>query len=773
VIVSAATDSDGRFSLQGAEPGLYTIRVSGAGIFAAELVSVPIPGDDLPIVVARKVSITGVVTERGQPVSGATVEVTGDAIGGTARLVTGVTGAFALPELPEGTYEVGAYRNDLAAATQHLTRLGSGPFSPIALPLETAAVVLGRVFEREAGDGASGSPDQGRGVVAAIELRPFADDEPARYAQSGADGRFRIEGVHTGRWIVSAIAPGYVLPEPVEIEAGRGVVELGVVAGGTIEGRVVDSAGKPVAGAELRALGGPGSASSVDLSGDREAALLASFGGRTVAAAATWDAESAARQDPRFVPRGELGVLLGPLPAIPPLGARAARHAMLDPSSLPPELAQLMRPPTFAVPPSAASQWTTDAEGKFRLRGLPSGRYTVRARAPGYAEGQRPGIAVAPGAAVRDVQISLSVGTFLVGTIRNQRGELVIGAKLVASAPGTAAAVSSPGAAGSAFGAAAPDAIEARSNGDGSYRVGPLLGPVVLEVSAEGHGPIHRRLELPGVPGSIAAERREDLTLTVYDAVLRGTVDDARGAPVGAARISVAQGPAQGRSAASAEDGSFSISQLPTGSLRLLVEHAEFPPFQVTVDVAAPARLSLPFGGGIEGRMLDATGGPAGGVRFTATGPSTSTTPAPSIDLTTARDGTWKLLALRPGTWQLAVRRSGNLPLTRTVAVPAGDRRGQITVRDLVLALARGGSLAGTIRDRRGSRLPNALVVARSSDGTTCESRSDANGEFRLRDCPTGDLELSAEQAGARISTQLFLRPSQEIVTLVLEVPTP
>lgn len=802
VLLSTATDSEGAYTLEGAEPGHYTIRVSGSGIFAAELLFVPIPGDDLPIVVARKVSITGVVTERGNPVAGATVEVTGDAIGGTARLTTGATGAFALPELPEGNYDVVAYRNDLASATQHLTRLGSGPFAPITLPLEAAAVVLGHVYERTASDGV------GPGVVAAIELRPLSDDEPARYAQSGADGRFRIEGVHPGRWVVSAIAPGYVLPEPIEIDAGRGVVELGVIAGGSIEGRVLDSSGKPVAGAELRVLGAAsggasagatgagGAAAGRELSGDREAALLASFGGRSLAAVAVWDAETAAHQDPRFVPRGELGVLLGPLPPIPPLGARAARHAVLDPASLPPELAQLTRPPTFEVPPSAASQWTSDASGAFRLRGITPGRYTVRARAPGYVEGRRGGVQVVAGAATRDVDLTLSVGTFLVGTVRNQRGEVVVGARLVAGPAAAMAAMqaaaaravqsaagdsdelappAAPGAAArlrlAASSAGPPalpdDVVETRANGDGSYRIGPLLGPVVLAVTAEGHAPLERRVDVGSVVGSLAGERREELVLTVYDATLRGTVDDARGAPVSGARVLVEQGPAQGRSAATAEDGTFSIAQLPAGTLRVLVEHAELPPYRTSLDVAAPARLALPFGGGMEGRIVDEAGNPAGGVRFTAAGPGGT------LELTSARDGTFKVLAMRPGAWKLAVRRPGYLPLDRTVTIAAADGRGQVTARELTLALARGGSVGGTVRDRRGSRLPSARVWARSADGTTCEGKTDVNGDFRLRDCPTGDIELGAEQAGARVALPLFLRPSQEILTLVLEVPTP
>jgi Carboxypeptidase regulatory-like domain len=737
--LSAATAADGRFELLGAEPGPYRVRVSGRGIFSAELAAVPIPGPDVSVVVARKVSIAGRVTERNQPVTGATVDISGDAIGGTVELVSGPGGAFALPVLPEGAYDVVAYRDDLASPTLHLERFGAGPFAEVELGLDTAAVVVGRVFEQRAEPG----NERGAGVVAALELRPLGDDEPARYAQSGADGRFRIDGVHRGRWVVSALAPGYVLPDPVEIDAGVGLVEIGVVAGGAIEGVVRDSGGTPIAGASLRAVV---PASKQELSGDREASLLARFGGRTEAVVPVWDAASAARQDPRFVARGELGVLLGPLPPIPPLGARSAVRGIMDRAELPPELASLSRPPSFAVAPSQASRWTTDAEGRYRLRGIAPGRYTVVARAPGFAEGRHPGVVVPSGTSIRDVDLSLSVGTFVVGEIRDDRGEPVIGARLVASGD-------------------AMSPLETRSNGDGSYRLGPCLGMVQLEASAPGHASAQRRVDLGVVAGSIAAEHREALRIAVYDAVVRGVVEDVRGAPLAGARISIVQGPAAGRGATTSADGSFTIDQLPPGATQLRIEHPEVPTSQVAAEPGGLARLRVELGGGLEGRLVDEAGLAMAGVRIRATGPGSS-----SAEAATGRDGSFLLHGLAPGTWQLAASRAGYLPIARAVNVGAATRRGEVTVRDVTLALARGATAGGTVRDARGNRVAGVRVWARNAEGGTAETRSDLHGEFRIRDCPTGDVEIAAERDGARVSTRVMLRPGQEVVSLMLEL---
>ena len=77
---------------------------------------------------------------------------------------------------------------------------GSAPArsAPRRAPARSRAIVVGRVIDRE----------EGTGLVAAIELRPSGDDQAPRYARSGDDGVFRIEGVPNGRWIADAFAPG-------------------------------------------------------------------------------------------------------------------------------------------------------------------------------------------------------------------------------------------------------------------------------------------------------------------------------------------------------------------------------------------------------------------------------------------------------------------------------------------------------------------------------------------------------------------------------------
>jgi len=180
------------------------------------------------------------------------------------------------------------------------------------------------------------------------------------------DGEFRIEGVPNGRWIADAFAPGYSSPGGVELDAGKGVPELALVRGGAIEGRVLDGDGHPVAGASVRALtAGP---TPTEISAQVDADKLRRFSGRTAAPVADATQPFA---DPQFLARGELGVMLGPIPPIPPPGAEVARPAaVVDPAS--PAGALAGDPAPLAVDASRASIWMTGADGRYRILGLPN-----------------------------------------------------------------------------------------------------------------------------------------------------------------------------------------------------------------------------------------------------------------------------------------------------------------------------------------------------------------------------------------------------------------
>lgn len=737
VAAPVTSGADGRFVITGIDPGRYRLRVSGTGLLAAEVRMIPVPSDDLRIVVARQVTIAGTVTDGGKPVPNANVGIRGDAIGGTLDAKTDAKGAFEVENLPEGRYQVYAYRGALAARTVRVQRLGAGPFPPVELRLEAAQNVAGRVIDRE----------EGTGLVAAIELRAIGEDQAPRYARSGDDGSFIIEGVPEGEWIADAYAPGYLSSGGVDLEAGRGIAELGLVRGGTIEGRVLDADGRPVAGASVRAL--TTGNNPTELSALVEQDQLRRFSGRMGPSASTTTSNFS--DDPQFVPRGELGVLLGPIPPIPPPGVVAARPAsVIDPKAATVSLTG--DPAPLAVDPDKASIWTTGADGRYRIRGIAKAKLNVLGVAPGYAEARSREVSIKAGEVVTGVDIKLSAGTFVFGKVSDKRGAPIAGAQ-VSAKPDVGAQ------------------LDAFTDGDGMYRLGPLTGKVDLLASAYGHVDARRTIDLAPPKTSKAGEQREDITLDVADAILAGTLDDAAGAPIGGASIDVISGAGKGRHATVAADGTFSIDMLPRGTLRIKIVHPDYPTDEQEATASSTGdrvRLRLALGGQVEGVLLDDDSGkPLGGMTIDARGPGGRTADATSDD-----KGLWKLGPLRPGKWRIEAKLPGYLPQSRDVDVPVSRAPGTTSVRDIRIELARGALVGGTVRDRRGQRAAGARITVRRADGTgePLEGIADGQGEFLLRDAPTGELVISASYGDAGGSTRATIRPGAEVLGLAIEV---
>jgi hypothetical protein len=467
--------------------------------------------------------------------------------------------------------------------------------------------------------------------------------------------------------------------------------------------------------------------------------------------------------DPQFIARGELGVMVGPIPPIPPPGAHVAQMAIAVDPSLAGE------PAPLPVDPERASIWTTGADGAYRIRGFSAGKVTVLAIAPGFAEARSRQVAIQPGQVIGGVDLVLTPGTMIVGKVTDQHGAPVIGAQVTAT---PTAGAHDTGRGGAAPAPAPGSTLDAFTDDAGEYKLGPVAGTVELHATAFGHGEARRTIELAPERGQKPGERREDLVLVVADAVFVGILEDATGAPVGGAHLDVVGGVSDGRHAIVAADGTFSIDLLPPGPLRLHIEHPAYPPEDIDA-VAGPAtqphaRLRLALGGGVEGAVLDAaSGAPIPGITLAASGPANALAEAATDKL-----GRWKLGPLRPGRWKIAVKQPGYLPQTRELDVAAAWSPGGTSVRDIRIELARGALIGGTVRDGRGQRVTAAHVIAAAAagGGPTCEGDSDGRGEFRLHDCPTGDLAVIASKAEARGGARTTVRAGDEVLSLSLEL---
>jgi len=750
--VVAYAGADGVFELQGLEPGRHRLRVEGGDIFTAEVRFVPVPSDGVRIAVARRVEVVGTVLDGGRPVPGAHVTIDGESLDGRLETTTDRLGGFGFDALPEGTYRVWAHESDLASRAVRAPRLGAGPFPPVALILEPATIVVGRIVDRATGIG----------IEAAVSLEPVSDTagdatEAPRFGRSNRDGVFRIEGVPHGRWLVDGWAPGWRSTGALEVVAGRGTPEVELVAGAIIEGRVVDGRGRPVRDAVVRAVGEGAMGRGLEVSADVEADRLRRFsgfapaGGRAqVLAAATATPSSDFTADPRFVPRGELGVLLGPIPFPPPPGGSTLRQATIVDVPVAPGAASAGAPAPLPVDPAYAARFVTDADGRFRISGLDGGSWQVIAIAPGMAEGKSKRLSLAPGKVAGDVEIVLSAGTFLVGTVTSARGGPLVGATVTAAPRGARSE---------------RERAIAVTDGDGRYRIGPLLGELVLTVTAWGHADGRAEVELAPGEAELPGERVQDFALAPADAILRGRVVDPDHLPVRGASLVVDAGAARGRRARSDADGWFEIAAVPAGEATLAIEHPEFPRQRATIDTTGDATVTLAWGGAIAGLVLDHhTGDPLAGLAVTVDGSGGR------VEVASGPRGELTAGPLLAGTYTVRISVPGYLAVEREVEVPAAKRAGEVTVRDVRLELERGALLAGVVRDRYGSRLPGARIVVSRDGGAPVEGRSDSEGEFRLRDVPTGEVTVRAEKGAMRGSKALTLRPGDEVLTFVIDL---
>lgn len=721
--IVAVADDEGKFELVGVEAGRYRLKVEGFDIFTAEVRFIEVPRDFIKLIVARIVSVAGVVVVGNTPMADVEVSLRGET-GGVRKVVSGRDGRFEFTHLAEGVYEVWVASGDQAAAVQRVSRMGTGPFADVVLQVEPAAIVNGTVQDRS-----------GNGVVAAVVLRAVDLEEPPRYATSSGDGSFSIEGVPKGRWTAEALAPGFVSTESVTFSVGDGYTPALVVArGGIVEGRVVDINGGSIDGAVItvRAPEKP------VVSAAARAEQLRRFRGLR--------AEAPGTKEPRFIPRGELGVVVGPIPYPPPPGAVAttATAPEPEPGSTPPGAAE---DKPLDVPAEHQSTFVSDNVGAFRVTGLAPGRYRAVATHKDYADGMSKPFTLVVGKRVRGVKITLKAGVIVAGKVTDKRGQAVVGAVITAETADKALRDK-----------------QAVTGSDGTYELAPIGHDVTLRVTALDHGDASRKLRIRSTTMAVV-RRSEDFVLANLDAELRGRVVDPAGFPVRGARVVIGGATtAKGREAKTDDNGLFAIAKVAAGRYPVTVEHPGYPTQKRTLVADKDSDIKLPFGGGIEGTIRDGhTAAGLPGAQVLGRGPNGA-----RFDTSAQQDGALSMVPLAAGTWRLTVKVPGYVTARKRVAVGRGDKPGAVTVRDLLIELRRGAIIGGTVRDADGERVRAATVWV--AGRPQHKATTDEHGRFRLDQVPTGDIVVKAKRGAADGSLKVSLSTGDHLGTLEIEL---
>jgi len=250
--IEAATDDRGHFRLEGVGAGLYWLNATAHGFGSARKGNVR-PGATVNLIARPGGWLAGQVSDpQGRPLKGVLVRAELEPqFWVTSTLeTTDAEGRFEIPGLDPGNYTVVARHGDFAPGVVTGVTVDADGRADLTIPLAAGAAVTGRLVDAEE------RPLAGR--VAAQELAgqpmPRSLVELLR-ADTGPDGRFRIDKVAPGSYALGAVAPRYSGRRvEAEVSARDTVIDLGDIAleaGLAIRGRVRTSAGAPVPDAQI------------------------------------------------------------------------------------------------------------------------------------------------------------------------------------------------------------------------------------------------------------------------------------------------------------------------------------------------------------------------------------------------------------------------------------------------------------------------------------------------------------------------------------------
>jgi protocatechuate 3,4-dioxygenase beta subunit len=677
-----------RAPLQLLSLALVSLALDGAGACRRRYEAAKPEVRAVPVAVAA-VRLTGqVIDGRARPVPDA--HVIAFAIAGSAepgRATADLDGHFSIAGLSPGSYRVLVEAAGFPAAET----------SPVTAP--AAEVVL-----RVSGEGrsVSGRVTLGSDPAAGAQVMLGAEaGGPVRVTQSRADGRFAFSGLGDGSYALRALRGVLASPTTHGIVAARDGTNLPaplvLAPGQRIAGRLVQDAGAPLVGFEVRAESASAQGAEDPLP---TVARTDKDGAFSVGPFATGSYRLTAARAGYVLRRGPTVDLPAPNGQPPPVllelvrGARmtgqvtdargapapAARvrcvasgmeDLTVEPGPLPLAAEAAALPSGAGRALGSTRSAIADAHGRFTVDDLIPGRYRVEVAHAGSGPMRTDELTLAPGER-RDLgALALKDGFPVEGHVVDESGVPIEGAR-VATAGGADDAVAG---------------LYALTDGGGGFSIELPAGHYRLAASAPGHG--GARAEVDVRAG--AAPAPLVLRLPRAEAFLEGLVRDTGGRPLGRARLlawprdvaAVAGADAPIGAASADVGGHFRMSDLPAGELRIEVQHPDYPHVTLPATPGQFASLTVPFPGGIAGEArARASGAAVPRGRVEAAGPDGAKASAEI-----QRGGSFRLSRLAPGHWRLTVSAPGFRAADRELEVSPSASLGEPSVRDLRVEL--------------------------------------------------------------------------------------
>jgi RNA polymerase sigma-70 factor (ECF subfamily) len=392
------------------------------------------------------------------------------------------------------------------------------------------------------------------------------------------------------------------------------------------------------------------------------------------------------------------------------LTAEAAEERLHDPEAA--------RPAATAV---------ASVAGSYRTGPLPPGLYVVTATAPGWAPGERLGLALLPGESLTGIDLVLGRGgARLFGRVLDAGGGAIGGAVVRARALGAAGRPSGV------------RTFAAASAGDGRYELTLARGSYVLVAEADGYAPLGQTLALD-------QDKAHDLRLAPASRIA-GRVVVRGGAPVPGALVRLEEERVlapRAREVVADAAGRFVFASVAAGAYQVRARKGALVGRHPAEVALAPAAGSTDVVVEVAAGLLAAglvsahDGPPIAGARVRA-GENAG-------EATTGADGRFRIEGLLPGPLRLEAGARGYAAAELALTL-AADRV------DLALVLPAAGRVVGRVLSRAGRPLGGAQVaglVARPGRveviTSTAVARSEEDGRFTLEGLGAGELRIEAE----------------------------
>jgi carboxypeptidase family protein len=741
--VTVEAGEDGRFQIRaGRGAQVVEVRAPGYGSRRVEA-DVERPGETVDlgdIALEVGIAIRGHVRDgAGRPVDGADVGTSAIDTVQSFEARTDAAGAYVLAGLPSGgIYTIWASAPQLGQAD----RKAEAGATTADLVLPGAGAISGVVMD------AAGRPIQGFRVLARSAAR-----QGYRIGGSetfGAeDGRFTLENVSVGEYVVEVTAPDHAAAAVpgIKVTAGR-TADAGTVrleAGGVVRGVVVDAASAPVAGATVL-VNRPGrdfrrlaSQATTDAGGTFEIGGVSRGSAQVSATHSAYapSAPSAIEVDPARGP-ADVRIVLGQ-------GGRIEGRVRSRDGVVPAAAVVSTRSTTpgasFATGPALQP---VAADGTFAIDHVPAGRVAVSLMAGQddqyhglgeVAADVREGETTAVEFVLRNIAITGKV---------TRGGVPLAGARVEFDSPHGGMMMYGGGGGGSPL----PPYIGITRE-DGTYQLS-VTEPG--ETSVEIQGPDRKaNYPVPSVQVPEADSFVADFNFSgvAIDGVV---VDRETEQPIVGAYLIAQPAKGQGsRGVATGEsdsDGRFHL-EADSGEYRLSARAEGYGGDPVTVAVgeagATGVRIALVHGLVITGRLVDPSGRGVSGGRVSAwSGEGVNRTNAIAL---TVGDGSFQLSGLRESRYQLVAAEGGLFALA-TSAAP--------NPQPVTLTLRPGGRVHLKVVDATGAGIAGAYASVSGYQGLSLNiygGQADGSGVLEFN-APAGALEIRASglsQAAARL----------------------